>query len=219
MPTPTVEDYMLAIYSFEYENTEVIAARLAERLDVSPPTVSATIDRMVRDGYVEVDAKHVIRLTIDGNQLSEKIARRHRLIERWLADALGLEWSAIHEEADRLEHAISDALEDRISESLGHPETCPHGNPIPGNVKTWSREGLVELSMLSLGQTAEIIRISELIEEEFDLLEYLQSHKLVPGTKLMTRDRTPSGTVVVEIDGQVVPVDSSVSPYIWVRPA
>tara|TARA_Y100000588_G_C14005262_1_gene817491 strand:- start:245 stop:904 length:660 start_codon:yes stop_codon:yes gene_type:complete len=218
MPTPTVEDYMLAIYSFEYEKTEVIAARLAERLDVSPPTVSATIDRMVRDGYVQVDPNHAIRLTASGSEMSEKIARRHRLIERWLADALGLEWSAIHEEADRLEHAISDVLEDRISESLGHPETCPHGNPIPGNVRTWSREGLVELSELALMQNAEIIRISELIEEELDLLEYLQSHQLVPGIMLLTRDRTPNGTVVVEIDGQIVPVDNSVSSYIWVRP-
>ena len=216
--TPTVEDYLLAIASFDYEHMPVIAARLAERLQVSAPTVSATIKRMVRDGWIEVTGGNLIELTEPGRTRSERIVRRHRLIERWLQDQLGLEWSALHEEADRLEHAISQRLEERISASLGHPETCPHGNPIPGNVRTWSREGLWQLSQVPVGSDVEIRRISELIEEQTDLLSFIQQSGLTPGQPARIVDRRQGGIMDVRVDGRYVSVDESVGRYIWVMP-
>ena len=216
--TPTVEDYLLAIASFDYEHMPVIAARLAERLQVSAPTVSATIKRMVRDGWIEVTGSNLIELTEPGRTRSERIVRRHRLIERWLQDQLGLEWSALHEEADRLEHAISQRLEERISASLGHPETCPHGNPIPGNVRTWSREGLWQLSQVPVGSDVEIRRISELIEEQTDLLSFIQQSGLTPGQPARIADRRQGGIMDVRVDGRYVSVDESVGRYIWVMP-
>ncbi len=217
--TPTVEDYLLAIASFDYEHMPVIAARLAERLDVSAPTVSATIKRMVRDGWIAVSSNNLIELTEPGRTRSERIVRRHRLIERWLQDQLGLEWSALHEEADRLEHAISGRLEERISAALGHPETCPHGNPIPGNVRTWSREGLWQLSQVPVGSDVEVRRISELIEEQTDLLTFIQQSGLTPGQLARIADRRRGGMMDVRVGGRYVRVDENVGRYIWVMPA
>ena len=92
MPSSTIEDYLLAIYSLDYEQVEVIAARLADKLEVSPPTVSAAVERMVRDGLVDIDSNHSISLTETGFTHAERVARRHRLIERWLSDMLDLDW-------------------------------------------------------------------------------------------------------------------------------
>lgn len=214
--TPTVEDYLLAIASFDYEHMPVIAARLAERLKVSAPTVSATIKRMVRDGWVSVADGHRIELTDRGRVRSERVVRRHRLIERWLEDQLGLEWSALHEEADRLEHSVSDRLEQRISEALGHPETCPHGNPIPGNVRTWTREGLSQLSQIAVGGTVEVRRISELIEEETHLLSFIQASGLTPGSTIRVAGRFASGVMDVNVGGRYIQVDRRVGDSVWV---
>lgn len=216
--TPTVEDYLLAIASFEYEHMPVIAARLAERLGVSAPTVSATVKRMVRDGWIQVQSGNLIELTDSGRTRADRIVRRHRLIERWLQDQLGLEWSALHEEADRLEHAISQRLEERISAALGHPETCPHGNPIPGNVRTWSREGLWQLSQVPVGTVVEVRRISELIEEQTDLLAFIQDSDLIPGNPVRIADRSRGGMMDVQVSGNYVQVGENVGRYIWVMP-
>jgi len=216
MPSSTVEDYLLAIYSLNYENTEVIAARLAERLSVSAPTVSATMDRMVRDGYVTVNNDHSIELTDHGLVLAERVARRHRLTERWLADMLDLDWVMLHEEAHRLEHSISPALEARISEVLGHPETCPHGNPIPGNARNWSNKGMVQLSSASPGAPMRVARISELVEDDVHIMAYLQGKRLIPGTRLTVQEITPFENVVIQIGQETVAVDPQVASRIWV---
>lgn len=216
MPSPTIENYLLAIYSLDYEQTEVIAARLTERLSVSAPTVSATIERMVRDGYVTVNAGHSIALTEKGRPLAERVARRHRLIERWLADMLHLDWAMLHEEAHRLEHAISPALEAKISEALGHPETCPHGNPIPGNVKHWSKVGMRQLASCDPGKRMQVVRISELVEDDAVLMAYLQQKRLVPGTFVQVEE-SPFDHVVVRIDEETVALDPEIAARIWVR--
>src|SRR5260370_1199475 len=116
------------------ENEVVIGARLAEKFRVSPPTVTEMLKRLVRDGYVEMDNKRQVTLTEAGNQAAEAVLRRHRLTERFLADMLGMQWHQVHEEAGRLEHFISGAVEEPVIASLNYPTTCPHGNPIPGSV-------------------------------------------------------------------------------------
>ena len=130
----TVEEYLETIYNLSAENEVVIGARLAEKFHVSAPTVTEMLKRLVRDGYVEMDDKRQVTLTEAGNQAAEAVLRRHRLTERFLVDMLGMQWHQVHEEACRLEHFISGAVEARVITSLNNPTTCPHGNPIPGSV-------------------------------------------------------------------------------------
>src|SRR5712671_1824386 len=143
------------------ENELVIGARLAERFRVSPPTVTEMLKRLVRDGYVEMDNKRQVTLTEAGNQAAEAVLRRHRLTERFLVDMLGMQWHQVHEEACRLEHFISGAVEARVIASLNNPTTCPHGNPIPGSVpdaRSYLKDhGAIRLSTVEVGEKVSIL--------------------------------------------------------------
>lgn len=216
-PTATVEDYLQAIYSLEGEGETVISARLARRMRVTPPTAWATVRRMVRDGLVELDARKVIRLTPKGHDLAEDITRRHRLAERFLVDVLGLAWAEAHEEAHQFEHAITPRLYDRIMALAGNPKTCPHGSPIPGTGYRLSPE-LRPLASLSVGDEAAITFISEELEEDMELMRYLERTKMTPGGRLKVTEYSPStGVMVVERDGQSVPLGLAVAAKIRVK--
>src|ERR1700694_604467 len=130
----TGEEYLETVYNMSAEDEVVIGARLAEKFRVSAPTVTEMLKRLVRDGYIEMDNKRQVTLTEEGNQAAEAVLRRHRLTERFLVDMLGMQWHQVHEEACRLEHQISGAVEARVVAALGTPTTCPTGNPIPGSV-------------------------------------------------------------------------------------
>src|SRR6516162_1691320 len=188
LPSATVEEYLETIYNMNAEDEVVIGARLAEKFHVSAPTVTEMLKRLVRDGYIEMDAKRQVRLTEEGNQAAEAVLRRHRLTERFLVDMLGMQWHQVHEEACRLEHFISGAVEDRVIASLNNPTTCPHGNPIPGSVKnarTYLKDqGAVRLSTLTNMEKATILLISEVVEDEEALILYLHDKGLTPGTQL-----------------------------------
>src|SRR5215467_8765031 len=163
----TVEEYLEAIYNLSAEDEVVIGARLAEKFHVSAPTVTEMLKRLVRDGYIEMDAKRQVTLTEAGNQAAEAVLRRHRLTERFLVYMLGMEWHQVHEEACRLEHFISGAMEQRVVASLGHPTTCPHGNPIPGYVDAknyLSSQSAFRLSQADPGVPVSILCISEVVE-------------------------------------------------------
>src|SRR2546427_9321488 len=127
----TVEEYLEAAYNMSMEDEVVIGARLAEKFRVAPPTVTEMLKRLVRDGYVEMDNRRQVTLTETGNQAAEAVLRRHRLTERFLVDMLGMQWHQVHEEACRLEHFISGAVEARVLTTFNNPTTSPHGNPIP----------------------------------------------------------------------------------------
>src|SRR4029077_13852988 len=131
-PSEVVSHYLEAIYYIWNEGEAVRSARLADWLGVSRPTVTVALRRMSRDGMVRLNARKEIELTARGRRMAEAIVRRHRIMERWLTDGLGLDWVTADEEAARLEHAVSDVVEKRLYEVLGRPATCPHGNPIPG---------------------------------------------------------------------------------------
>lgn len=216
-PTATVEDYLQAIYSLEGEGDTVISARLARRMHVTPPTAWATVRRMTRDGLVELDAKKVIRLTPKGHDLAEDITRRHRLAERFLVDVLGLSWAEAHEEAHIFEHAITPRLEKKIFELAGNPKTCPHGSPIPGTGYRLSPD-LVPLATLKSGDEAVVTFISEELEEDIDLMKYLERAKMMPGGNITVLDFAPStGVMVVEREGQSVPLGLAIAAKIRVR--
>jgi DtxR family transcriptional regulator, iron-dependent repressor len=184
----TVEEYLETIYNMSAEDEVVIGARLAEKFHVSAPTVTEMLKRLVRDGYIEMDAKRQVTLTEEGNKAAEAVLRRHRLTERFLVDMLGMQWHQVHEEACRLEHFISGAVEDRVIASLNYPTTCPHGNPIPGsveNARTYLKDqGAVRLSTLTNHDKAIILLISEVVEDEEALILYLHEKGLTPGTQL-----------------------------------
>src|SRR5437870_8382941 len=133
--TASVQDYLAAIYDLASSGKPVIGARLAKHMGISAPAVTEAIHRMARGGYVKIGRGKELVLSTKGRQIAELMARRHRLLERWLTDTLGLNWTDAHEEAHRLEHALSPRVEDRLAELLGMPSTCPHGNPIPGMAK------------------------------------------------------------------------------------
>ena len=198
-PTATVEDYLQEIYNLLEEGKPVIGARLAERLRVSAPTASATLQRMQRDGLVVADDHKDIHLTDKGRQAAESIKRRHFLAERLLVDILGLDWAAAHEEAHRIEHAVSPRVEERISAVLGNPTTCPHGNPFPGV----PHPPTVLLASLSEGDEREIDGVQEEAEEDAELMLFLQQNGMTPGATLRVVEVAAyNATMTIEIDGK-----------------
>jgi len=129
---PAFEEYCECIFELREDNMDVIQARVAERLNVSRPSVSEMIKRMESEGLIKLSGAK-ITLTKKGETLAERVVRRHRLAERFLTDVLGLSWAQAHHEAGKWEHVLSDDVEEAISKMLGNPTTCPHGNPIPGS--------------------------------------------------------------------------------------
>lgn len=178
--TQGAEAYLEAIYVLHGEGEEVIGARLADYLGVARPTVTQMMQRLSANGLVEMAEGKELRLTAEGVTAAEAIVRRHRLLERWLSDQLGLDWAQAHKEAARLEHSLSPLVEERLAEALGNPTTCPHGNIIPGSGATLEA-GAIPLAKAKPGDRLEIQRIVELAEEDLDLLIFLQSSGLVPG--------------------------------------
>jgi DtxR family transcriptional regulator, Mn-dependent transcriptional regulator len=223
----TVEEYLETIYNMSAENELVIGARLAEKFRVSPPTVTEMLKRLVRDGYVEMDNKRQVTLTEAGNQAAEAVLRRHRLTERFLADMLGMQWHQVHEEAGRLEHFISGAVEERVIASLNYPTTCPHGNPIPGSVPNarayLKDQGAVRLSTVAPGEKATILLISEVVEDEEALILYLHEKGLTPGTRLIVLGQDNRGNgdqheedFKLQVEGREVRISKAVAAKIWV---
>jgi DtxR family Mn-dependent transcriptional regulator len=195
MPRPTIspatEDYLRTIYALEEEIQPVIAARVADEMAVSASTMVSTLRRLQREGYVKVERRKEIRLTAEGKKVAEQILRRHFLIERFLTDLLGLDWVKAHQEAHRLEHAVSQEVEERLAKLLSHPTTCPHGNPIPGKAAARQPKGS-PLHQIPAGKQVELEYITEGGERDARLLAFLQQHGLVPGTKLQVLDVAPS---------------------------
>ena len=215
--TSTVEDYLQSIYSLETEGERVISARLARWMRVTPPTAWATVQRMQRDALVEIDDKKTIHLTAHGRELAEKVARRHRLSERFLNDVLGLGWAEAHDEAHHFEHGMTPAIETRIFALLGNPPTCPHGSPIPGTGATLSPD-LVPLDTLDVGDKATVQFISEELEEDLELLRYLERHSIKPGQPISTAEKVRSnGVIVIATDREKVSLGLNVAARIRVR--
>lgn len=202
-PTPTIEDYLGVIYTLERDGETVIGARLAEWLEVSPPTVTATVKRMIRDGWVVMDHSKQIHLTPAGNKAARSVLRRHMLAELLLARILDVPWSQVHQEADMMEHAISPETVERLSAKFDHPETCPHGNPLPGYEDRISE--LLPLTEAQPGQRLSIRRVHESAEEQPELMTYLEKNGLVPGAEIAVVDIMPfNGTMTIECSGRAL---------------
>ena len=187
----TLEDYLKAIYQLAEEAQPVIAARIAAETGVSSSTIFSTLRRLAREGYVTINRRKEIHLTANGKKIAEKIVRRHFLTERFLTDLLGLDWVKAHQEAHRMEHAISQEVEERLAKLLRNPTTCPHGNPIPGAL-SGPLQKTIPLNEAADGQRVELDYITEGGERDVRLLGYLQDHGLRPGAKVHVLDVAPS---------------------------
>ncbi len=223
MASPVAEEYLETIYNMTMEGEPVIGARLADKFAVSRPTVTETIRRLITDGYVVQQADKSVALTVEGRILTEQVLRRHRLAERLLFDMLHLDWIEAHEQAHTLEHGMSDELAQRISEQLGHPLTCPHGNPIPGNAPsatTFLRERhAFRLSAATPGSTVEVVLISEVVEDESAVLRRLSDKGIHPGALLNVRQVDAATDLVFETHGDTRRIPFELASKIWVAPS
>jgi DtxR family transcriptional regulator, Mn-dependent transcriptional regulator len=220
--TETYENYLEAIYNMLDEvsatGQKIINARLADRLGVKPPTVSQTLQRMSRDGLVKIDEGD-IALTRHGTEVAEASIRRHRIIERFMSDILGIEWAVAHREAERLQHAISPLIEGQMLAALGHPTACPHGNPIPGMMSTKLPAEALTLDKTLPQQAVEILRITEEGERDPRLLDYLQKQRLIPGARITVQEVVEyTGVVTFMKDDNTIALGLKAAHTIWVKP-
>jgi DtxR family Mn-dependent transcriptional regulator len=188
--TDASQDYLKEIYKLRIAGRRATTSAIAERLGVRPPSVTAMLKRLTTLGLAKHAPYHGVELTPAGERVALEMIRHHRLLEQYLAQALGLSLDEVHSEADRLEHALSEELEARIDHSLGYPTHDPHGDPIPNAKLRMARGSLRTLASLEPGDDATIRRVPDGDDE---LLRYLAKLALVPGKKVKLRRAEPFG--------------------------
>ena len=208
------EDYLKAIWEMLEENHTPISARLAEELEVTPPAVTAALKRMTRDGHVRVDRNGRIDLTQKGRKFAEHLALRHQLAEMLLTDVIGLSWAKAHDEAERMEHAISPEVEALLLKRFGDKKSCPHGVPLRGGIAKLRKQGAVLLSDLRADEKAEILCVYEK-DEKF--LEFLDGLHLRPATTVEVLKREYDETMTLRAAGKTMHLGKPATSRIWVR--
>lgn len=207
--TVAEEEYLQTIYWLMEAGLPMTGANIARAMQLSPPTVHEMIGRLEEDGYVTRDEDKLLRFTAQGEKHAEAVVSRHRLIERFLSDVVGIEWDDVHEEAERLEHAMSPAFEKWMVSSVGEAKTCPHGHPItPGE-----REPGVPLADVKEGAKVRVLRFEN---EAEDLLHYLKEAGLYPGLQ-GTVASGDKDEVTVDAKGEALAVTRSVAETVSVE--
>lgn len=219
----STEHYLATIFEIEEERIEIKRARIAERLNISAPSVTEHIHRMEKQGLVSVSKNNSVSLTEEGRIKAATVVRRHRLAERLLVDVLGLDWSKAHNEADRWEHVISDEVEKHLVKLLGDPETCPHGNPIPnadgtrGGAEVKLDKKISPLTSSKENSKATIRRIGESIEISSEALTFVADNKLMPGEKIQVTSLSFETVSVSTKDKKDVEIPSDIAKSIFVE--
>ena len=219
----TTEMYLRTIYELVEEGITPLRARIAERLHQSGPTVSQTVARMERDGLVTVEGDRHLQLTGEGMSMATRVMRKHRLAERLLTDVIGLEWEQVHEEACRWEHVMSESVERRLLELLGHPTESPYGNPIPGLAELGSSDGEdfmqgVEPLLAVIGDEpvrVRVRRISEEMQKDESLMRALRRVGAIPG-EIVNAVRSELG-VMLGTAGETAEVVPEAAEHIFVK--
>lgn len=210
------ENYLKAILEAEAEGHEVIPAKLAHWLEVSAPAVTMALKRLKRDGLVETGADGIVRLTLAGRETAYRTALRHHLIERMLSEMFGMEWHEIHEEAERLEHAVSPAFEAKLKERLGEGGACPHGNSVlPENPAERKRRGEVPLSEAAAGKS---YTVTSLQERDPKLLLFLHDAGIGPGIALKVTSQNYDQTVSIELSTGNRILGRPAAEAVWLGP-
>ncbi len=211
------DDYLTAIYRLSHdEGLDVIAVRLADRLDITPPSVAGMLKRLLRDGLVAIDSRKNIHLTPEGLRRAEQMVRRHRLAECLITNVLKVPWWRAYEEAHLLEHGISDVTEPHLYEMLGRPQRSPFGYPIPGHGPN-RKLSMVTLADIKEGERATIDRV---FEEDEQLLQFFDEEGIRPGQTVRLESVAPyRGTITAQIEERSVVMGTQVARRIWVVPA
>jgi len=198
--TPAIEDYAKAIFSLESRSEEPVSTNaLAERLGITPGSVSAMLRRLDELGLIVHIPYRGVRLTADGRRIALEVIRHHRLLESYLADALGMPWDRVHAEAEVLEHVISEDLEQLIAAKLGHPTVDPHGDPIPNADLELDERPTHRMESLQPGDHGLFVRISD---ADPAMLRYLADRGISPGDRFEVRDRQPFGGPLFVLFGE-----------------
>jgi DtxR family transcriptional regulator, Mn-dependent transcriptional regulator len=206
--TVAEEEYLQILFWLHEAGLPMTGANVARAMQLSPPTVHEMIGRLERDGYITRAGDKSISFTESGQDHAEKIVRRHRLIERFLTDVLGIPWDEVHEEAERLEHAMSPVLEERMLAAIGDAKTCPHGHPIRAGTRIQG----VPLADVEPGASITVLRFENEAEE---LLHYLKTTGLEPGLEGSVEGKDDD-EVVVRAGGQTITVDATIAETVSV---
>jgi DtxR family transcriptional regulator, Mn-dependent transcriptional regulator len=206
--TVAEEEYLQTLFWLQEAGLPMTGANVARAMQLSPPTVHEMIGRLERDGYITRAGDKTISFTDTGAEHAEGVVRRHRLIERFLTDVLGIPWDEVHEEAERLEHAMSPVLEERMLAAIGDAKTCPHGHPIVAGTRI---EG-VPLADVEPGASVQVLRLEN---EAEDLLHYLKDQGLEPGMSATVRE-DDGDDVVLDAGGTEVRVLRTVAETVSV---
>jgi DtxR family transcriptional regulator, Mn-dependent transcriptional regulator len=213
--TISKEDYLKAVLEAESEGREVIPAMLAHWLSVSPPAVTMAVKRLRRDGFVEVKPDGIVRLTAKGKETAYRTALRHYLIERMLSELFGMKWYEVHDEAERLEHAVSPAFEAKLLEKFGEHGACPHGNGVlPENPQQRTKRGMILLS-----DAKENVRytVASLYERDPKLLLFLHRAGIEPGGWVRVLARNYDQTLSIETPSGPFTLGHPAAQRVWVK--
>ncbi len=207
--TVAEEEYLQILFWLQEAGLPMTGANIARAMQLSPPTVHEMVGRLEHDGYITRGADRAIAFTDSGAEHAEGIVRRHRLIERFLTDVLGVPWDEVHEEAERLEHAMSPVLEERMLAAIGDAKTCPHGHPIVAGARLPG----VPLADVEVGASVRVLRFEN---EAEDLLHYLKASGLEPGLEAVVAERGPEHVELRTEDGRRLGLTSSVAETVSV---
>ena len=192
----SMEDYLKAIYHLQYDTDErVRTADIAEELDVTSPTVTSMLDKLAERELIDRKKYHGVRLTEKGERVALEVVRHHRLLETFLTEQLDYSWAEVHEEADRLEHHISEEFVERIATVLNHPEIDPHGDPIPNVDLEAPAER--DADAISEREEGDVVVVERVSDRDAEVLEYLSDRGLEPGSKLTILEVAPFGMITV----------------------
>jgi DtxR family transcriptional regulator, Mn-dependent transcriptional regulator len=215
--TSSTLEYLLSLYEMAEEGIPTTRARLAAWMGVTRPSVSGAVQRLARDGLLDT-AQRELRFTAEGERTARSLARRHRLAEHFLIRVIGLPWHRAHEEAGRWERVISDEVEERMTDILGDPATCPHGNPIPGSARAVDLSDLVTLQAAPRGREVVLRRLTEDLELDLDVMRFLEESGLMPGARIRVEAAAPDGTLTLSVNGRRVGLGANLADHLWVRP-
>lgn len=212
--SPRIEEYLEYVYKLQEIHESATTSKLAERLALSPSSVSEMLKQLEQKGLVKYAEKGVV-LTKEGELKAKKVIRKHRLSERLLTDILGFEWDKVHEEACRLEHDISPEMEEKIAKKLGNPKTCPHGYPIPDERGIVAHNNTVKLSELAAGDMAAIVSV---FEENPEMLQYMGSLGIYPEAEVEIKSVAPfGGPILIRVAGSEKSVGKELAEKILVQ--
>jgi DtxR family Mn-dependent transcriptional regulator len=212
--THQAEEYLEAIYRLEQKGGSARTMELARNLNVVPGSVTNTIENLKRKGLVIHKPYKGVKLTDNGRKIASSVLRRHRLAERLLTDILHLDWSEVHDQACKLEHALSPEILKPLEKALGHPKRCPHGNPIPTSCGGIFEEETIALSELGAKMGGVIVKITE---EKTETLQQLTRLNLTPGKRVQVENIFPSGSLAIRVEGERCTIDPDLASIIYVK--